>query len=486
MKSNEDLTQNMATDPNTSNNEVSGRRMHFVVIVLGDVGRSPRMQYHAASLLDEGHVVSLVGYEGVELIPSLSSKPERLNVVRFSVPSPEILRKFLPVYLVWRIISLCFYLFYALLVLVPMGSGAPVDCLLVQNPPAMPLLVVVYLYCSFCHFVRGKRPAMVIDWHNLGFSMLSQPTFSKIARMYEQIMAPTATAHLCVTNAMKAFLHTHFHVPESRISVLYDCPPAMFKPTSCEEQHELLTRLHTEICAACPSSWHTAFDPTRQTILTELDASDGKYVPRRGRPALITSSTSWSSDEDFGILLEAAISLDRQITESDSSLRVLIVVTGKGPQKEYYLERISRLQLKHVAIQTLWLEPVDYPKLLACADLGISLHTSTSGIDLPMKVLDLFGCRVPVCALDFQCLSELVLDDENGRTFETSGQLEKHLYSLLRTLEDHTTRFEPHSFGDLSRYSRALEGRKRWGDNWKENAYPTLLQSTVQVTASST
>lgn len=25
--------------------------MHFVVIVLGDVGRSPRMQYHAVSLL---------------------------------------------------------------------------------------------------------------------------------------------------------------------------------------------------------------------------------------------------------------------------------------------------------------------------------------------------------------------------------------------------------------------------------------------------
>ena len=38
--------------------------LHVVVIVLGDVGRSPRMQYHAQSLVKHGHTVSLVGYNG--------------------------------------------------------------------------------------------------------------------------------------------------------------------------------------------------------------------------------------------------------------------------------------------------------------------------------------------------------------------------------------------------------------------------------------
>lgn len=38
-----------------SNAQYSSQRpMHFVVIVLGDVGRSPRMQYHAVSLLVSG------------------------------------------------------------------------------------------------------------------------------------------------------------------------------------------------------------------------------------------------------------------------------------------------------------------------------------------------------------------------------------------------------------------------------------------------
>jgi hypothetical protein len=39
---------------------------HVVVLVLGDVGRSPRMQYHAESLssLKEVSAVTLVGYQG--------------------------------------------------------------------------------------------------------------------------------------------------------------------------------------------------------------------------------------------------------------------------------------------------------------------------------------------------------------------------------------------------------------------------------------
>jgi len=40
------------------------RPLHVIIIVLGDLGRSPRMQYHASSLLKEGNTVSLVGYEG--------------------------------------------------------------------------------------------------------------------------------------------------------------------------------------------------------------------------------------------------------------------------------------------------------------------------------------------------------------------------------------------------------------------------------------
>ena len=40
------------------------KSLHIIVVVLGDLGRSPRMQYHANSLLKQGHRVSFVGYHG--------------------------------------------------------------------------------------------------------------------------------------------------------------------------------------------------------------------------------------------------------------------------------------------------------------------------------------------------------------------------------------------------------------------------------------
>jgi hypothetical protein len=37
------------------------------IIVLGDIGRSPRMQYHAISIAKNGGLVDLIGYQGQQL-----------------------------------------------------------------------------------------------------------------------------------------------------------------------------------------------------------------------------------------------------------------------------------------------------------------------------------------------------------------------------------------------------------------------------------
>ena len=56
------------------------------------------------------------------------------------------------------------------------------------------------------------------------------------------------------------------------------------------------------------------------------------------------SSTSWTPDEDFGILLDALVGFDARPTEDGA--RLVVVVTGKGPQRRMYEERIKTLGLK--------------------------------------------------------------------------------------------------------------------------------------------
>jgi beta-1,4-mannosyltransferase len=491
-----------------------------------------RMQYHTLSLLQAGHDVTVIGYTGEQLIEGLVTQEEtsestssdkknnQLQVIRFAVPNaPSAVRNIQILYLLWRMILLTIYLCHALFVSVKATRDTtkrkvvvPVDCVLIQNPPAVPSLAVAALYCHIQH------AGLVIDWHNLGYSMFTSSTkLQQIVKRYEAYFARFANHHLCVTHAMKRYLQQEFSRPAATypfqfrsklsglasapdsmiITTFHDCPPHLFQPLTIPQQHAILLKMqHSTFAKAVPQSWLSSIskkgheddgddDSSGETLFTITDIN-GTIVPRPGRPALITSSTSWTPDEDFAPMLEACQLLEDRIsqtittaTEISSSFKILVVVTGKGPQKEYYQEQISKLALLHVCITTVWLEPDEYPQLIACADVGISLHTSTSSLDLPMKILDLFGCHVPVVARKFACLDELVKDGHNGRTFDTSQQLADHLWNLLQPLSSTGRSLRFHEFGDLGRYSANLKDRPRWERSWAAQALPAIEQAAA-------
>eukprot|EP00557_Chaetoceros_sp_GSL56_P001140 CAMPEP_0176487974 /NCGR_PEP_ID=MMETSP0200_2-20121128/6443_1 /TAXON_ID=947934 /ORGANISM="Chaetoceros sp., Strain GSL56" /LENGTH=482 /DNA_ID=CAMNT_0017884889 /DNA_START=35 /DNA_END=1483 /DNA_ORIENTATION=- len=461
----------------------SEKKKHVVIIVLGDIGRSPRMNYHALSILQHGHRVSLIGYRGEDILPQLKAyESTLLESILFSPYSPpKMLRRyFLPLYYILRLFGLTFGLCHAL-AKVQQRCSSP-DTILVQNPPTLPLLFISYIFCIYQGIIFQKRPKLVIDWHNLGFTMFGRPksVITKMAKLFEKHMAPLANGHLCVSESMAQWLVTNFGIKQETISVLYDRPPEFFQPTSVEAMHHLMNKLQTTIVEKCPRLEPQTQKPNK-TILTEIVTSNGKsdIVQRKDRPILIVSSTSWTPDEDFSILLNALVALQKNINNEGNNggttyPHILVIVTGKGPEKEMYENMILHLNLKHITILTMWLETCDYPKLLGCADLGISLHVSTSGLDLPMKVLDMFGCEVPVCAYNFGCLGELVKDGENGRVFSSEVELAQQLRHLLLS-DGKRSQDDNKIMGDLEKFRNNIRGMTSWKENWIEYAHDMIL-----------
>jgi beta-1,4-mannosyltransferase len=131
----------------------------------------------------------------------------------------------------------------------------------------------------------------------------------------------------------------------------------------------------------------------------------------RNKTKILVTSTSYTADEPLLPLLSALIKYNE--TQNLDLPRILLLITGRGPMQEQYRKVIAHSSLsgnnpdKKCTVKMMWLKPDDYPRLLACADLGISLHISSSGLDFPMKIIDLFGCGVPVCAIRFKAYDNL-------------------------------------------------------------------------------
>ena len=294
-----------------------------------------------------------------------------------------------------------------------------------------------------------------MDWHNYGHTLLAETILMKplvpFYRWYEKgIGRRLGNANLAVTDAMNRQLKGSQFAIKSPVYTLHDRPAKVFQPiTAVKERLEFLSRLHE----------------TQNDAQNIID----------GTVRLVVSSTSWTADEDFGMLLDAfmkyAISGEGSGPGNDGPAPVLAIITGKGPQKQAYLEKIKELEdqgrLPGIRITTAWLSTRDYASLLACADLGVSLHKSSSGVDLPMKVVDMFGAGLPVVAYsDFESFGELIKEGQNGCGFKTVDELTEVLRRLLSI----------NGTKELQRLKRGAmnEGSLRWDEEWDRVVGPII------------
>ena len=414
--------------------------MRAAVVTLGDLGRSARMQYHARALAANGVDVDLVGYEGTAL-PRAIADERRIRVHRI-VPSTLRLHKGVSgfAYVLAAIPDACrlsFRLWQTLRAL------TRPDLVLIQNPPQFPTLAVTW----FSLRRRGVR--FVIDWHNLGYTVLRlrlggwHPAV-RLGRWLERRDARRVDGNLCVSRALAAFLESRFGVHNA--CVLYDRPASVFVPLPRAEREQF-----------------------RQALFARLGIR-GTVV------GFIVCPTSWTEDEDFDVAIEAVLRLEERIRGWEAS-----EASRRFPGSGHSRDR-RRHEARRVRAAVCRAAGAADPAALAVArarglsprgrqrGFGLCLHRSSSGLDIPMKVADLFGAGVPVLALDYgACLAERVRHGDNGLLFSTSRQLADVLFDLFETFPADQTSLE------RLRTGARKSARPTWEEGWAREARPVLL-----------
>lgn len=407
------------------------------VIVLGDLGHSPRMTYHAQSLAQMGYQVNLCGYLESSLPQFLYDNE---NITIYEIPV---------IHNALNLPYLLFALYKVLMQLWVLSSmfwtvlGDETKFVFIQNPPSLPILAIIGLLKS----IWVPQMQICVDWHNLNWSILNlkyqndNHPVVKLMKFYEQWFSKKfADINLTVTLELKRYLIDQFDINPSSITTFYDRPNEIFKPL--KDQEEL-----------------------RKILEANKDIFNDKLNYDQIKDRIVVTSTSFTPDEDFNVLVECLKMLDIQMNGNDNQ-RLIMIVTGKGPLEDQFMAQINSHEWRHIVIRKVWLPIAQYPNILKISDLGLSLHYSSSGLDLPMKIVDLFGSGVPVVTLGYPVIAELVKHDQNGvildsstETTESAKQMAQIIYELLYDPK-HRQRYLKIKEGAMK------ESERRWSHEW--------------------
>ena len=414
-------------------------KFNVAILVLGDLNRSPRMLNHCVAISESFpniNEISLIGYDSNDIRNDINSNPKikRYNISKLINNLSNFLPRFLFIFtsffkILFQIFSMFFILFR-----IP-----KFQFLILQNPPGIPSMFICWIVCKL------RSAKFIIDWHNYGYTILkvnNRPNFIvKIAEKYEKFFGKKSHMNFCVSQAEKRDLKKNFGIDAI---CLPDKPLlGLFKFLTSEQAPELYKKY--------------------KELNTLLD---------KNRPILMISSTSWTPDEDFNMLLNSFIKTEEILNKNNNLKKVLFLITGKGPMKENFMKKVNESNLKIFNVKSIWLDSDDYPKLLALCDLGICLHYSSSGIDLPMKVVDMFSACLPAAAIYYPTIEELVKNEENGFTFRNEKELSKILKNAVEEISKNG------KWEKLEKFRKKLKkdlNEENWVAQWKNRVKKALI-----------
>jgi beta-1,4-mannosyltransferase len=318
------------------------------------------MLAHALAAAEQGAIVDLVGYAGTPL-PSCVAAHPRIEVHTIATGDATLYIGAAIGRAAWRA---------ARLIVAAMRCPPP-DIVLVQTPPAIPGVLAARVVAGL------RRSRLVIDWHCFSDAVLARrlgidAPGVRWLRTAELLLARGADAHLAVSGDLADVLRLRDRSFDA--SVVPDAPIERVPRLQPAERARLFDRLAAD------------------GVLTSCEAASIAAATT----ALLVAPTSWNGDDDFDALIEALTHYD---AAGALCPPVLVLITGVGALRARFEATLRTREWQRVSVKTAWVAADDYPRLLAAADLGLSLHATLAGVDPPIKLTDMRGAGLPSCVL---------------------------------------------------------------------------------------
>ena len=437
----------------------TNNQINAAIVVVGDLNRSPRMLNHAkaiATLVKNINQVSIIGYNGGDLRQDIATDKrivpyylglEKVNKYLQAFP------RFMFIFVSLIKIIIQIFILTHLLFKIPKSKF-----LILQNPPSIPALLICLIVC----FIR--RTEFVLDWHNYGYTILKVNKRNRVicyfAYLYEKILGRFASVNLCVSKAMKEDLQG---IGIKNIIELPDraMPHVFIKDRLKGSEFLNLFMKYKTILKV--------YDYVEPDLLSSLNL---KWKTQR--PLIFISSTSWTPDEDFDFLLQGMIKTDEKLLQSKiENKEILLIITGRGPMRDEFLNKVNDAKLTYFKVKSIWLDSDDYPQILRACDLGICMHYSSSGLDLPMKVVDMFSAGLPTLAIEYKTITELVDNKNNGLLFKSQEDLSELMFSIAHEFftNGNSKRL------DFMRSNLKSSFNTTWIDQWNDKLYNILIDN---------
>ncbi|KNH09699.1 glycosyltransferase [Perkinsela sp. CCAP 1560/4] len=358
------------------------------------------------------------------------------------------------------------WIIYVVFVKILLTNEEPskLQCFLVQNPPTIPILPIARI----CAWLLSCQ--LVVDWHNIGSTLLGYSLFQDsgvlpVARtvQWRQLLRfqTLQTLHFPL------FVHFCFEFVcgqgDRNLVVSHKMGKHMLEIFNLS----LVERIQYALTVSSRSAYETGLNSpsiqqkksTSNVVGTVIDYHDRPLLSKlkqignaalssdkresqiheywkgigvhRGnaRSFYVIMSCSWSKDDDVGFLFDAILRLSKISWSVADFPSIHVVVTGTGPNHGAFLRLLETSRLAELRnapldrpasgpftvfyssplVTSMYFDNYEtYMETISRCHLGLCVHRTSGVADLPMKIIEYYTCGVPVVALHYNGIEEIL------------------------------------------------------------------------------